>query len=546
MTKEDNVVSVLQKTIRHLKVKVTEKSVKELLLAHPHYPSLKSVCDALTKWKIENYPLNLELEEINALEMPFIAHLKAGGGQLAFVEGINNKQVVYHLSENKKHEETFEDFSKKISGAVVVFEAGKHSGEKSYRQLRQNEVLNSNFLSLLIASLLFTGAWIFSQNKGSFTSQPGYLFWGLITTKALGLAASVFLVLHELKVHIPVADKICGFSSKTDCDAVLSSNASRLFGWINWADAGLIYFTGMLLYLAGATDSTSLWPLAVISLLALPYPFFSIYYQAVKTKKWCPFCLIVQVVLLAEFILLFPFLQQTNISVANVLQLAASFSIPAALWFLFKAYRNTLQEHNKVHYSYLGFKRNPEIFRFLLKNNGQEEIPITHNSLELGNPDAPVTVTAFLSLYCNPCASAFKQLKDLLDNCPEIKIHTVFSVYNDEESKKLMNTLYFIYLDRGSKHAVDFLYKWYSMDKQNRKSLYEKERLPENYDVTESVAVENKMLFDTLNVSGTPTVFVNRFRYPKQYEYKDLEYYIDELNKLNMESKRQEACANCR
>src|SRR5690554_1389696 len=166
MTKEENVVSVLQKAVKHLKVKVTEKSVKEFLLAHPYYPSLKCVCDALTKWKIENYPLKLEPEEIKALERPFIAHLKVGGGQLAFVEGINNEQMVYYLSENKKHDETFEEFSKKISGAVVVFEAGKRSGEKDYHQLRQNEVLNNNLLSLIIASLLFTGAWFFSQNNG--------------------------------------------------------------------------------------------------------------------------------------------------------------------------------------------------------------------------------------------------------------------------------------------------------------------------------------------------------------------------------------------
>ena len=62
--------------------------------------------------------------------------LKAVGGQLAFVEGINNERVVYHLSEDKKHEEVFEKFSEKLSGAVVVFEAAKDSGEKGYRQLR--------------------------------------------------------------------------------------------------------------------------------------------------------------------------------------------------------------------------------------------------------------------------------------------------------------------------------------------------------------------------------------------------------------------------
>jgi len=545
MNKEDNVVFVLEKAIKHFKIRITDTTVKSYLLAHPHYPSLKSVCDALTKWKVENYPINLELEEIKALEMPFIAHLKSGGGQLVFVEEINNGQVVYFLSGNKKIEEGFDKFSEKLSGAVVVMVAGIESGEKKYRQHRQNEILNKSLLPLGIISLMVWAVFIFISNAGGAAYQSGYLFWGLLATKITGLTASVFLVLHELKVHTPLADKICGFSSKTDCDTVLSSDASNVFGWLNWADAGLVYFTGTLLYLAGINESFSLWALALISALALPYPVFSIYYQAVKTKKWCPFCLIVQGVLVAEFILLLPVLLQVNISIIQVLQLGVSFLIPAAFWLLFKAYRNTFQEHNKVRYSYLGFKRNPKIFRFLLRNNGQEEIPITQNSLVLGNPDVPVTVTAFLSLYCSPCANAFKQLKELLENCPELKINAVFSVYEDEESKKLINTLYHIYRNKGQVQTADFLYKWYTIPKQNRKILCEKEQLPEGFDIIGRVSEENKKLFEENNVAGTPTIFVNGYKFPGQYEYSDIGYYIDELKKLNTESKRQEACTNC-
>jgi uncharacterized membrane protein len=536
MNKEDNVVFVLQKAIKHFKIRVTETTVKSYLLAHPHYPSLKSVCDALTKWNVENYPLNLELKEIKALEIPFIAHLKSGGGQLVFVEEMESGQVTYFLSGNKKTEEDYGKFSEKLTGAVVVFEAGKDSGEKEYRQLRQNEILSESLLPLSIITLVAWAVLNFISNVGGAAYQSGYLFWGLLATRIIGLTASVFLVLHELKVHTPLADKICGFNSKTDCDTVLSSNASKIFGWINWADAGIIYFTGSLLYLAGTNAVSSFWILALVSTLALPYPVFSIYYQAVKTKKWCPFCLIVQVVLITEFMLLLPVLQQVTISVIQVLQLAVSFLVPAVLWFLFKANHNTIKEHNKVRYSFLGFKRNPKIFRFLLRNNGQEEIPITQNSLVLGNPNAPVTVTAFLSLYCNPCANAFKHLKELLENCPELKINAVFSVYDDEVSKKLINTLYNVYKSKGTELTIDFLYKWYTIPKQNRKILCEKEQLPEGFDITEPIARENKKLFDEHRVAGTPSIFVNGYKYPSKYEYSDVEYYMDELKKLHVES----------
>jgi len=471
--KEENAVFVLQKTIEHFKIKVTKTTVKEFLFAHPHYPSLKSVCDALNKWKIENYPLSLELEEIKVLEMPFIAHLKISGGQFVFVEGIKNGQVTFHASEGKAINEDFERFSEKLSGAVVVMEAGKNSGEKEYRQIRQNEILNKGLFPLGIIALFVLAIFNFISGLFSIFFSIGFIFWGLLATKILGLTASVFLVLHELKVHTPLADKICGFSSKTDCDTVLSSNASKLFGWINWADTGLIFFSGSLIFLLGASQSNSLWVLAIISVLSLPYPVFSIYYQSVKLKKWCPFCLIVQVVLIAEFLLLIPAFKSLAFSGIDFLQLIVSFSIPAAIWFTFKAFYNKSGEQTKEHYSFLQFKRNPEIFLHLLQSKGYTEFHENENSLVLGNPNAKLTVTAFLSLYCNPCAGAFNKLKKLLDDCPEVKVNAVFSVYDDEDSKKLINTLYSTYYKKGTEHTIDFLYKWYSIPKKNKKSIVE-------------------------------------------------------------------------
>ena len=542
--REENVVYVLQKAIKHFKINVTETSVKEFLLAHPHYPSLKSVCDALKKWNVEYYPLNLELNEIKALEMPFIAHSKISGGQFVFVEEIKNNLVTFYASEGKAINEDFEKFSEKLSGAVVVMEASKNSGEKEYRQIHQNEILNKGLFLLGIIALLVLAIFNFISGSGGAFSSLLLIFWGLVATKILGLTASVFLVLHELKVYTPLADKICGFSSKTDCDTVLSSNASKLFGWVNWADAGIIFFSGSLIYLLGASGNNSLWVLAIISTLSLPYPVFSIYYQSVKLKKWCPFCLIVQVVLIAEFILLIPTFKSIVFSGLELLQLIVSFSIPAAIWFIFKAYYYKSGEQSKDHYSFLQFKRNPDIFLHLLQNSGFTEFHENEKSLLLGKPDAKLTVTAFLSLYCNPCATAFINLKNLLDNCPDVKVNAIFSVYNDVESQKLINTLYSTYNKKGTEQTMDFLHKWYSIPKQNRKSMYEN-GLNEDVELTKQIGEENKALFEEHKVAGTPTIFVNGYKFPNQYEYSDIEYFIDEIKNLTRESKRQEACTNC-
>ncbi len=540
--KEENTVFVLQKTIRKLRIKVTKTSIKEYLLAHPHYPSLKSVCDALKKWGIEHYPLQLEINEIRELEPPFIAHLKISGGQFVFVEKNINNQVAYSAGDRNYRTESFEKFAEKLSGAVVVMEAGQNAGEKQYRENRQNEILDNNLLITgLIAILGFALFVLFNRiEQGQFYS--GFMFRGFLSATLLGLIASVFLVLHEFKVHTSISDKLCGFSSKTDCDTVLASGASKLFGWINWADAGLVYFTGILLYLAGLQKSSLSLP-ALISLLSLPYPVFSIWYQAVKLKKWCPFCLIVQLSLVTGFIILFPALNLIDISGNDLLKLFTSVVIPGVIWLLYKRFFDYKNKYEQERYSLLEFKRNPDFFIHALKKDEYRSFVIDTESLVLGNPDAPVTITAFLSLYCNPCASAFKQLKPVLENCPEIQINAIFSVYNDDDTKNLINTLYWIHTVKGSQKTVDFLSEWYSLPKKDRKTIL-KGYSSGDFDLAQKISGKNNDLFKQYQVKGTPTVYVNGYKFPGYYKYSDLEFFIDELKELNRESKKQEAYVN--
>lgn len=541
---EDNTVFVLQKTIKKFKLKVSDTSIKEFLLAHPYYPSLKSVCDALKKWGIEYYPLKLETAEIMELELPFIAHLNNSGGQLAFVEEINEGKVKYFLLNEKNYLEDFEKFAKKMSGAVVLIQPNQKSREVNFKQMRQNEILGKALLPLGILALILLAAYSFSPNISS-SIQFGFIFWGLLLTKIIGLAASLFLVLHEFKIHTSLGDKICGFSSKTDCDEVLFSNTSRLFGWINWVDTGLIYFMSTLIFLLGSVESSSFGILAIISFCSLPYPIFSVYYQFVKLKKWCPFCLVVQLVLISEFLLLFQKFHFLEFSGLDILRLVNSFAIVATIWILFRVYRDKLIDYEHDHYSFLGMKRNPELFRFQLKKDGYTKFSENENSMAFGKPDAPITLTAFLSLYCTPCAEAFKKLKALLDNCPDVKINVIFSVYNDEETRKVINTLYYLHAKKGTDTTLDFLTKWYSLPKQSRKTLYSNEAIPERHNIAQQIGETNKQLFEEHKIGATPTIYVNGHKYPGHYEYSDLEYYIEDIKQVTMESKRQEACVNC-
>jgi len=179
---EDNTVFVLQRAIKAHRLKVTKSTVKEFLISHPLYPSLKSVCDGLKKWNIDYYPLKLSKKEILDLEPPYIAHMGGARGQLAFVEKNKDSKVTFLLNEKQRIVKSETEFSENLSGGVIVIDPDKKSGETGYRG------------------------------------------------------------------------------------------------------------TATLIYVLASTTTGGLWPLAAISAVSIIFPVYSIYYQGVKLKKWCPFC----------------------------------------------------------------------------------------------------------------------------------------------------------------------------------------------------------------------------------------------------------------
>ena len=94
---------------------------------------------------------------------------------------------------------------------------------------------------------------------------------------------------------------------------------------------------------------------------------------------------------------------------------------------------------NELHYNkYLRFKNNPDILRTLLLNQKHYDIPVTDTSLVFGEKNAPLKITAFLSLHCSHCARAFEKIKDMLRTEAKAAIEIVL-VTNDS---KILEVLY--------------------------------------------------------------------------------------------------------
>jgi len=156
--------------------------------------------------------------------------------------------------------------------------------------------------------------------------------------KVIGFFTSWILMLGSLRA--PFFKRFCPHNPLFDCQKVIDSPAGTLFGLIHTADLGALYFGGSLLSLLIAAFSPRFYHsvviLAGLNILALPYTLFSVAYQALRVKKWCALCLIVQGILWLEFWQFFPFLFQNPIRVAfspaNLYPLILGFGLLLAVW----------------------------------------------------------------------------------------------------------------------------------------------------------------------------------------------------------------------
>jgi uncharacterized membrane protein len=532
--KEDNTVEVVQRAIKYHRIRVTKATIRETLKTHPHYPSLLSVCEAFNEWKVENYPLKFNEDEILSLSPPFIIHFKDRNGQLAFVFGMKDNKISFYESYRKSIILEARSFIQKCSGAVILLNPDKDSGEKEFSRKRQDELLGNAVIPVvLLTILLITG----SSVMNFFNSNPvipDLRTILLILTKSLGIALSLLLVLHEFDLHNAFTDKLCHISKATSCNSVLHDRAARIFSWFGWADIGLIYFTGGIVLLPHCIDLQDYSYLSLLAAVALPYPVFSVIYQGLVLKKWCPLCLGVQVLLIIEFVILLTGLTQLHFSFESTRVFISTFLLTGLVYILLILYYREKKDKEMTQIKYGTLKFNPAVVNALLMNQKNYNIPVTRQSLLFGRKDAELLVTAFLSLHCSHCARAFQSLRELVKSDKMLRINLVIVT----QDKAILNTLYHLNGSGEEDKILELLERWYNSDSFSRQSFSEEYCIPDVEDISEEVSNENLKLFKECGVIGTPTFFINGFQLPRQYSLNDIRHISKYINKKELEIQR--------
>lgn len=532
--REDNVVSSVYRLIKAYHIKISFTGVAEFLKPHKDYPSLKSICDFFNEINLENYPARVEVEDLYRLPKPFLVHVKVQSGRVLVVYKITKEYVIYSDSRNGKKVIEIQKFLEHWDGVIIVVQPSKGIAD-SYQKQRYEDLIDKSILPITIFLLIILG--LSSSHNFYNPESEKHLVVSVLFLHSTGLLFSILLARNEMNLKNQITEKLCHFSTLTDCDAVATSSASKLFAYITWADIGIAWFTAGLVLMFIVRESWIFNVTAILSLASIPYPIYSILYQKKKLRKWCPLCLAVQTILIAEFILLLGYAEIIDLTVKRIAIPVIVLNAILIIELLIK--RNLLlkKDRDEIKLELLRMKRDPDVFINKLLSSVKKYLPSTEPTLIFGKTTEKVTVTVFLSLFCSACARRFPEILKLSGSLKNVCIQIVISPGRDELTMRLFRILSF-YLKAGKQEKVTVLLsEWYSLDPESRKNLFDKYKEVSQPEDADLLIKRSELFFETGKVESVPAIFIDGYRLPLTYRVEDLKYLLNETEIFENERK---------
>jgi len=519
--KQQNVFVTLLKL---LNVKHTNDFSNKYFNEHPHKYNLFGISKMLSDYGIENIATKIidKENDIAIIETPFIAHF---GGDFVVVDKIDADKISY-FQNGKKNTLLAWQFIRSWSGIILLAETTPQSGEPDYQKHRKKEILSivQNIMLVLVSILLLVMAYF--SNK--LFRNPGVSF--LLIINLIGVYIGFLLVVKQMHSHSQLADKICSLLSQNGCNNVLESNASKLWGMIGWSEIGLGYFVANILLLLFFPQK--LFILAIINCFTLPYSFWSIWYQKMKVRQWCPLCLIVQFLLWGIFTIncIFGYFCARGIDSTVLTDILFAGCVYAGCILGFNLLipklekgeqtEQTQQEINSI-------KANEIIFRTLLTKQPYYEVNNADSQIILGNSDAQLVISILTNPFCNPCAKMHKQIEKFLrDTNRKACVQYLFSSFNSNlefANKYLIAT----YLEKEQIEFERIISKWFEKGKLLKEAFFKDLHLNMMNPDIEVEFQKHEAWKIKMHFMFTPIVLVNGYRLPEIYKIDDLIYFTE-------------------
>ena len=518
--KPNNILSVTQQLLAELHVRYNVKTLTKNMVSHPYYPSMLTICDCLSAFKIHCDVYIWEKGDYgwDNLTFPFITYSAADGGNFTLVHEIRNNHIRLSNEKDKNILVPLTDFLASWEGIILHAKTNEKSGEAGFMQNYIRSLLHLMALPFFLLTTLSTIVF------GFYNQIFNWLVLVVVMFKFIGVGISTALIARQEHFNHPLIKKLCGSDISNGCNTILKSKDAKITSWLSWAEIGFFYFSGSFLSLLILPSSLSF--LYWANIVSLPFTFYSLIYQY-RARKWCVLCCIVQVILVLEFIAFHSLPNSFDLdlkgSIRFVIPLVFCFSVPIFIWELVKSTLHKKTLVGNLQYRLDQFRYNGDLFSLTLNNQIRYELGDEIKPIILGNPEPNKVVTIVSNPYCEPCSKAHILIDQLMEQRKDIQVRIILISDNDSARVKVVQHMIAL-SSLQDKNLIQLALKdWY--EKQYATFELWSEKYPVHInDTAKDVSLHHSKWAGSAGIMFTPTILVNGYILPEPYQLEDLIY----------------------
>ena len=485
-----------------------KKAISLQLLTHPDNPSFRSLTDTLDYFGIENVAAHVPEEALEILPANFLTLINENGQQL--VLATKKKGWVFTENEDgKKSKFDVSEFKKRWSRNIIAIE--KSTQSDSLTNIRE-------YWFVIPVVLLITFI---------FLKEPPIVAVLRMVFAGLGLYISYLLVKEKVGFHSPSVLSVCTSLPNSNCNDVINSKGGNITKNLSLADASFLYF--IVLLIANIILNNNLI-ISTMLLLGIPVSLYSIYYQGLILKKWCPLCIGIVIVLgLSASTLIWEASTLLSNMEIIVFLLFLSLLIPAYFYV-----KNLIEKSRKQEQEIIAsrrFKRNPEIFQKIMADAEViNDTALIKGEIIIGNENATTYLITYTNPLCGHCRNAFESYLKIVEMYPDIKIVIRLNTEAedfDSPSTQISCKLIEINNEKGTQEFINAYISWFkdkNIDEWLKK--YGKPKFKQSYLL---LLQEHKKWALNNKISYTPATIIGNKIFPSSYNHDDLVYVIKDI-----------------
>lgn len=514
--------NLLSAYLNVLNIKHTKVYSEEYFSEHPYNNSLYGLSTMLDHYHIENKGIRIKDISIeNIPQTPFITNI--GNNFVIITEITDNK--VKCIWNNKKINLSMDTFLEEWNGTALIAQANDLSIEPNYTENRKKEIYNkiSKFLLYFLITLLLL---FFYIDNNIYHNMKINI---LLILNLIGIYLSYLLISKELNGYNRSADYLCSVFKQGDCNNILISEDAKLLGLIGWAEIGFGYFLSNSILII--SNPSWIQYLCIINIFALPYTFWSVWYQKYKIKTWCILCLFIQCILWSYFIvgLVFNYLTFSHFNFIEIGIIGCIFIFCIIITNMLYSLSQQANHKRLLTYKMNVLKTNENVFIALLKQQPYYPVSTEDSIIVFGNSNAKFRITIFSNPHCHPCKKMHNRIQVLLESRDDICIQYIFSSFN--ESLDISNKfLCSVYINKSINESYLIYDEWFNNYSATNQEIFEKYKLDLESDLVLKEFEKHNKWKKATGLTETPTILVNGYKLPTHYVLEDLVY----LTKVNI------------